>query len=125
MSEVLMTNVFFIITGTSVVIVSIFFLIVLYHVFKIIRTLRRIIEKIENGAEQVAEDAALLKDQLTSGKLFGTLVSYVMNVSSNTAGEFMRQATAHTTRSTKKEKKRSTKRTATKKGTKMKIKNVD
>lgn len=92
MSEVLMTNVFFVITGIAIVLASVLFSMVLYQVWRITRVLRRVSEKIEKGAERVAEDAAALKRELTSGKLLGKLIQFALNVGSEGFSSFIEHA---------------------------------
>lgn len=134
MSEVLMTNVFFVITGIAIVIASVLFSMVLYQIWRITRVLRRVSEKIEKGAERVAEDAAALKRELTSGKLFGKLIQFALSVGSEGFSSFIDHA-VHGDDEDKKKKRgtkvRHTRKTAartarkSKKATKMKIKNID
>lgn len=56
MGEVLQTNIFFFITAASVIILTVFLAIVFYHLIKIIRSIRRIVDRIEEGSEILAED---------------------------------------------------------------------
>ena len=56
MGEVLQTNIFFFITASGVIILTIFLSIIFYHVIKAVRSVRRIIEKIESGSEVLVED---------------------------------------------------------------------
>lgn len=56
MTEVLQANIFFLITSIAVVVFIILIAIALYHVIKIIKSLRRIVERIEMGSEKIAED---------------------------------------------------------------------
>jgi len=56
MGEVLQTNIFFFITASGVIILTIFLSIICYHVIKAIRSVRRIIERIETGSEVLADD---------------------------------------------------------------------
>lgn len=56
MGEVLQANIFFFITAASVVVVTIFLAIILFYVIKIVRSVRRIVVRIEEGSEILAED---------------------------------------------------------------------
>lgn len=56
MGEILQTNLFFFITGSAVIIITVFLSIVLYHLIKVVRSVRRIIERIEAGSEVLADD---------------------------------------------------------------------
>lgn len=56
MSEVLQTNIFFLITGIAVIVFTVLFSVVLYHTIKILKSVRRIIERVEEGSETIAAD---------------------------------------------------------------------
>jgi uncharacterized protein YqhQ len=56
MGEILQTNIFFFITATSVIILTIFLAIVLYHVLRIVQVIRRIVERVESGSEVLLDD---------------------------------------------------------------------
>ena len=58
MNEVLHANIFFLIASIATVVFCILISIILYHVLKIIKSLRSIIERIEAGSERIAEDVA-------------------------------------------------------------------
>ena len=77
MDEVLLTNVFFIITGTAVVICTMLFCVALFYVIKIVRTLRRIIDAIEAGAEVIAEDMHQIRAFFTQDGLIARLIAMV------------------------------------------------
>lgn len=56
MTEILHANIFFVITSIAVIVFMSVLLIALYHIIKIIKSLRRIIERIEAGSERIVED---------------------------------------------------------------------
>lgn len=56
MGEVLQTNIFFFITAAAVIILTIFLAIIFFHVIKITRCVRRIVERVEEGSEVLMED---------------------------------------------------------------------
>ena len=56
MSEVLQANIFFFITGIAVVVFTVLVCVVLFHVIKLVKSLRRIFGRIEAGTEIIAED---------------------------------------------------------------------
>lgn len=62
MGEVLQTNIFFFITAASVIILTIFLSIVLFHVIKITKCIRRISERIEEGSELLMDDIQYVRD---------------------------------------------------------------
>ncbi|MCA9364024.1 hypothetical protein KC727_02290 [Candidatus Kaiserbacteria bacterium] len=65
MSDVLEANIFFFITSLAVVAFTVLLCMVLYHVLKIVKSIRVIIERIEAGSEVIAEDAAHLRTYFT------------------------------------------------------------
>lgn len=76
MSEVLHANIFFVITSAAVVLFTILGCIVLYQVIKIVRSLRRIIERVEAGSEEIAEDISDLRSFVLEGSLLSQLVGF-------------------------------------------------
>lgn len=56
MSEVLEANIFFFITSIAVIVFTLLLCILLYHLIKILKTVRRVIERIEAGSEIIAGD---------------------------------------------------------------------
>lgn len=56
MGEILQTNIFFFITASGVIILTIFLSIIFYHVIKAVKCVRRIIERVESGSEMLADD---------------------------------------------------------------------
>lgn len=74
MSEVLYTNVFFIITAVAVVIFTIFLCVAMYFVIKILRTVRKIIDRVDSGSETIADDIAQLRSYVAEGSLFSHIV---------------------------------------------------
>ncbi len=56
MSEVLQANIFFLITGSAVIVFSALLCVALFHGIKVLKSLRRIMDRIEEGTEVIAED---------------------------------------------------------------------
>lgn len=77
MDEVLLTNVFFIITGTAVIICTMLLCVALFYIIKVVRTLRRIVDAIEAGAEVIAEDMQQIRTFFTQDGLVARLVAMV------------------------------------------------
>jgi len=73
MSEVLHANIFFLIASIATVVFCIMVCIVLYHVIKIMRAIRAIIERIEAGSEVIAEDFASVRSFVQSGGMFSRM----------------------------------------------------
>lgn len=56
MAEVLHANIFFFITGIGVIILTVLLSVALYHLIKILTSVRRIVERVEAGTETLIED---------------------------------------------------------------------
>lgn len=79
MNEVLHANIFFVITSIAVVLFTILVCLVLYHVLKIVKAVRRIVDRVEAGSEVIAEDLENLRDNLNPAKLIGLVMSWMPN----------------------------------------------
>jgi hypothetical protein len=74
MSEVLQTNIFFLITGIAVIICSALVCVLLFHLIKVARKVRRLIDSVEAGAEVIAEDIQQLRTFFSNGGFIARLV---------------------------------------------------
>ncbi len=74
MSEILQANIFFVITSVAVLVFTLFVCVILFHVIKILKSIRTIVSRVEEGSELIAEDMS----QLRSYVLEGSLVSQIM-----------------------------------------------
>ena len=77
MTEVLHANIFFVITSVAVVLLTLMVCMLLYHVIKIIRSVRRIVERIETGSEVLAEEIVDLKAKLNPARIFQFILQYL------------------------------------------------
>lgn len=75
MSEVLHTNIFFFITGTAVIVFSALLCVALFHFIKVLKSLRRIMERIEEGTEVLAEDMHQVREFFVQEGFFGRLIT--------------------------------------------------
>ena len=73
MGDVLLTNLFFTITAIAVIVVTILVAIGLYYVIGILRAVRDIAERVREGSELIAGDAAQLREEILSGSIFSAL----------------------------------------------------
>lgn len=87
MDEVLHANVFFFITGIAVIVISAVFCVLLYHLIRALRSIRRILGRIEHGTEVVAEDLQEIRAQFKKGGLIGGLMSVLGNFRKNDSTE--------------------------------------
>ena len=78
MEEVLQANVFFFITGIAVIIFSALLCVALFHFIKVLKTLRRITERIDQGTESLAEDVEHFKTFFFEGGLIGSIISKIV-----------------------------------------------
>lgn len=82
MSEVLHANIFFFITGIAVILFTALLCVVLYHIIKAVQALRRILERIEEGTEIIAEDMQSFRSYFTGQGIVKRLVRKLMGNSS-------------------------------------------
>ena len=77
MTEVLHANIFFIITSIAVVIFSLLVCVLLYHVIKIVKSVRRIVERVEAGSEVLAEDLEDIRASLNPARIFQFVLQFM------------------------------------------------
>jgi len=65
MSEVLQANIFFFITSIAVIVCTFLISILLFNLIKIAKSIRRIIARIEEGSEAIADDIDNLRVYIT------------------------------------------------------------
>lgn len=78
MSEVLQANIFFFITGIAVIIFTALLCVALFHVIKVLKSLRRIMDRIEEGTEIIAEDMQSIHAYFTEEGFFPRLLGSLM-----------------------------------------------
>jgi hypothetical protein len=78
MNEVLHANIFFFIASIATVIFCVLTCLILYHVLKIVRSLRAIIERIEAGSEVIAQDVAHVRELVTNGGVWSRLAQFII-----------------------------------------------
>lgn len=78
MNEVLHANIFFIIASVGFVVLTLIVCIILFHVLKIVSTIRRIVDRIEMSSELLAEDVADLRAFVRRGSFVSQLFSFIM-----------------------------------------------
>lgn len=86
MSEVLQANVFFFITSVAVVVFTILLCVALYHIIRILASVRRIVDRIEEGSEVIAEDMSHLRNYFNEGSFISRIVGLV-------TGQYAREQT--------------------------------
>ena len=78
MNEILHANIFFIIASVATVLFCILVAIALFHVIKILKLIRSIVERVESASELIAEDAVHVREFVKNGGLFTKILSYIM-----------------------------------------------
>ena len=76
MSDVLQTNIFFIITSVAVVIFTIFSCVALYYLIRILRNVRDVTDRLRRGSEQLAEDAQAVRTFIHEGVIGSVRASF-------------------------------------------------
>lgn len=76
MSEILQANIFFIITSVAVVVFTLFVCVILFHVIKILKSIRKIVNRVEEGSEVIAEDVSQLRSYVMDGSLISQIMSF-------------------------------------------------
>ena len=78
MSEVLHANIFFIIASIGTIVFMLLVSVALYQIIKILRSVRNIVERVDEGSENIAEDVAQLRSYVVSGSLFSQIIKFFM-----------------------------------------------
>ena len=92
MNEVLHANIFFVIASIATVCFCILVAIALYQLIKILRAIRRIVDRIEMGSEVIAEDVAHLRAFIRSGGVLGQLLQFVTGAAGSRSRRRSRKA---------------------------------
>jgi hypothetical protein len=75
MSEVLHANVFFFITGIAVIVFTMLLCVALVHAIKLLKSIRRIVARVEDGAETLHADMQSMRTQFVRGGIVGFVKS--------------------------------------------------
>ncbi len=77
MSEVLQANIFFLIASIATVVFCIVVTMILFQIFKIMKTVRSILERIDSASETMSEDVAHVRKLVATGGLVSTVMGLV------------------------------------------------
>ena len=77
MSEVLQANIFFYIASVATVVFCIVVTMMLFQVYKILKVVRSILERVDSASEVMAEDVAHVRKLVATGGLVSTIVGLV------------------------------------------------
>jgi cobalamin biosynthesis protein CobD/CbiB len=78
MNEVLHANIFFLIASIATVVFCILTCIILFHVIKIVKAIRSILERIEAGSEKIAQDVAHVRSLVSNGGVVSRVMSFMV-----------------------------------------------
>ncbi len=94
MSETLLANLFFIITGSAILVAVAFLCLVLYHILRVVKMVRHTLERVQAGAELLVEDAKMLREQIANGSITGRVVTAVMSAIASVANRGTRRSSS-------------------------------
>ncbi len=77
MSEVLQANIFFYIASLATVVFCIVVTMILFQIYKVMKTVRSILERIDSASEVMAEDVAHVRKLVATGGLVSTIIGLV------------------------------------------------
>jgi hypothetical protein len=93
MSEILHANIFFFIASIATIAFAIMGCIAMYHVIKILKSLRTLMEKIEDGSDMIAEDITTMRDFVFKGGMISHLMRLVVGTSARKNSTRARKST--------------------------------
>jgi hypothetical protein len=74
MNEILHANIFFVIASLATICFCVLISIVLYHLIKIMQSIRAILTRVEEGSEIIAEDLSHLRAAIMEGGIVARLI---------------------------------------------------
>lgn len=77
MNEILHANIFFIIASVATVVFCVIVSLILFQVFKLVKSARRIVERIESASEQVADDIAHAREVFYNGGMIARVMGFM------------------------------------------------
>ena len=92
MSEILQTNIFFFITSVGVILLTFFVCVILYHIIKLLRSIRSIVERVEEGSGVIADDVSQLRAYVVGGSLVSQIMSFVFGAGARSASRTKRKS---------------------------------
>ena len=72
-----MTNIFFFITASGVIILTVFLSIIFFHIIKAVKSVRRIVERVESGSEALVDDLQHVRSVVkNTSSMMSTLLGF-------------------------------------------------
>ncbi len=76
MSDIVQADIFFFIASVGIIILTTIVCLILYQVLRVVKSIRRLVERVEEGSEIIAEDVAQLRTFVMEGSLVSQLISF-------------------------------------------------
>ena len=80
MTDVMQADIFFFIASVATVVFLLFIALILFQVYKVVKLIRSVLERLESASEVVAEDAAHIRQLITSGGFFAGVVGLLSSI---------------------------------------------
>ena len=80
MSDVLQADIFFFIASIATVVFLLLIAVILFQVYKVVKIIRKVLERVDAASEVVAEDAAHIRQLITNGGFFASLFGLMSSV---------------------------------------------
>lgn len=93
MSEVLQANIFFFVTGIAVIIFSSLLCVALYQLIRILKSIRRVMDRIEAGSEIIAADLENVRSYFAEKSLFSRVIGAILGGGSSRQASEKRSST--------------------------------
>jgi len=77
MTEILQANIFFFITSIAVIVFTVLLCLAVYQVIKILKTVRRIVDRVEEGTEVIAGDIENIRTSFNPARLISFIMGFM------------------------------------------------
>lgn len=94
MTEVLQANIFFFVTGIAVIVFSSLLCVALYQLIRILKSVRRVMDRIEAGSEIIAEDLENVRSYFAEKGLFSRVIGAILGGAPSRHGGDKRSSTS-------------------------------
>ena len=78
MTEVLQTNIFFFVTGIAVIVFTALLSVALYQLIRILKSVRRVMDRIEAGSEVIASDMEQFREFFLERSVFSRILGGIL-----------------------------------------------
>lgn len=102
MSEILQANIFFFITSIAVIVLTFLLSVTLYHFIKIMKSVRKIIERVETESQAIADDVERLRTFITEESFLSRFFTSKRHDTDEEEDESPRRASGNARRSERK-----------------------